>query len=129
MDGNWRKAGKNPGGGIPSGGAGLLCAMAAACMAALCLLALQASGSALELSRACAAETEGSYAACLEANRDLAGLRQDGGGTLDRTYRISDAQELHVLAEAGADGSYEIIEWRPAPSGDWVPDDGLGVAE
>lgn len=128
MDGKARKP--DAGGGLPSGGAGLLCAIAAVCMAALCVLALQAADSASKLSRACADECAGYYAACLEANRDLAGLRSaPGGGELDGAYKISDAQELQVRAAAYGGGSYEIYEWRSVPAGDWVPDDGLGVAQ
>ena len=113
-----------------SGGSVLLCALAAVCVTALCLLAAARSGASMRLSQAAADVSAGYYAACLEANRDIASARENGDiAGIDRYYDISDRQALHVSVMFQPDGRYDILEWQSVVNGAWEPDTGLDVAQ
>ena len=47
---------------------------------------------------------------------------------LDQTYRISDAQALHIEVSI-ENGAYEIREWKSVSTGDWDPDQTIDVAK
>lgn len=112
-----------------SGGAVILCALAALCVVVLNLMAATRAEASMRLARAAADETAGYYGACLEANRDIADLRASGKDwALEKTYRISDAQELTVRAGASG-GAVTVYEWRSVPSGTWSGDQRLDVAK
>lgn len=107
----------------------MLCALAALCVTVLNLLAISRAEASMRLSQAAADETAGYYAACLDANSDIAKLRtEQADGAFEKTYRISGAQELIVRAGMSG-GNYTIYEWRSVPSGDWSPDPALDVAK
>lgn len=114
-----------------SGGAVILCALSALCVTALCLMALSKASSAAAISEQTAAEAAGYYAACLDADTDIADIRSrnmDGSLLFERDYMISDTQVLRVRVSIGPGVDYEILEWRAAPVSDWSPDTSLDVA-
>lgn len=121
---------ESPGGLRLSGGAILLCTLAALCVIVLNLLAISRVNASFRLAQAAADETAGYYRACLEADRDIAAARETGDAVLfQKTYRISDVQVLTVEAEiSGQD--YTIRTWKAGDnSHDWTPDQGLDVVK
>lgn len=117
-----------PAGGI-SGGAVILCALAALCIVTLDIMAAARVSGASRLTQASVQATEAYYAACLEANRDIADMRSAGTDVaVSRDYPISDTMSLHVRFRVSG-GSYEILEWRSVNTGAWEPDTGLDVAK
>lgn len=120
----------NPDGPRLSGGAILLCTLAALCVIVLNLLAISRVNASLRLAQAAADETIGYYQACLEANRDLAAARETGDAiSFQKTYRISDAQALTVEADV-SDHDYQIKIWQAGVNlYDWTPDQELDVIQ
>lgn len=111
-----------------SGGAILLCTLAALCVIVLNLLAISRVNASFRLAQAAAGETAGYYQACLEAERDLAAARETGDAVLfQKTYRISDVQVLTVEAEIFG-GDYTVRTWQAGANPyDWTPDQDLDV--
>lgn len=115
--------------GFAPGGAIILCALAALCIVVLNLMAVVRVGASERLSAAAANETALYYQACLDANTAIANASHDGfSGVLDQTYRISDAQALHIEVSI-ENGAYEIREWKSVSTGDWDPDQTIDVAK
>lgn len=110
------------------GGMLLLCAVCALCLAVLAMLSMSAARAHKAASDACLAETAGYYAACLEADTAIAGWLSDGNtGIFERSFAISGAQELHVIAISPGDGRFEIDTWAPVPSGGWETEEIIEV--
>lgn len=110
------------------GGMLLLCTVCALCLAVLAMLSMSAARAHKAASDACLAETAGYYAACLEADTAIAGWLSDGNaGIFERSFTISDAQDLHVIAISCGDGRFEIDTWAPVPSGGWETEEIIEV--
>ena len=110
------------------GGMLLLCAVCALCLAVLAMLSMSSARAHKAASDACLAETAGYYGACLEADAGLAAWRAEGNtGIFERSFFISDAQDLHVVASVGPDGVSEIVTWAPVPSGGWETEEIIEV--
>lgn len=110
------------------GGMLLLCAVCALCLAVLAMLSMSSARAHKAASDACLAETAGYYAACLEADQELAAWRAAGNtGIFERSFRISEAQDLHVRAVAYMDGHLGIETWAPVPSGGWETEEIIEV--
>lgn len=110
------------------GGLLLLCAACALCLSVLAMLAMSSARAHKAASDACLAETAGYYAACLEADTWLALYRNGGeSGRFERSFVISDAQDLHVVADVLEDGTVTVVTWAPVPSGGWETDDIIEV--
>lgn len=120
----------NSGGPRLSGGAILLCTLAALCVIVLNLLAISRVNASFRLARTAADETIGYYQACLEANRDLAAARETGDTiSFQKIYRISDAQVLTVEADV-SDHDHRIKTWQAGMNlYDWAPDQELDVIQ
>lgn len=120
------------------GGISLLVVFAVLCLTVFALLALTTVQADARLADASAKAVTNYYAADCQAQEILARLRKgeqpegvESQSFDDSIYRyavpISDTQELQAEVRFEPDGSYTILRWQAAPTGEWESDDTLDV--
>lgn len=122
--------------GVPLvGGSSLLVIFAVLCLTVFALLTLSTVEAGGRLSQKSAAAVTAYYEADCKAQEVLAKLRSGGepegvtaeNGVLRYTIPITEGQELRVLLQRDAVGTYRVLEWKAAASGAWTPDMTLRV--
>ena len=120
------------------GGISLLVVFAVLCLTVFALLALTTVQADNRLADASARAVTDYYAADCQAQEILArlrngerpeGVKTEGAAPVQVSYAcpISDTQELQVSVRIEADGSYTVLRWQAAPTGEWESDDSMDV--
>ncbi len=121
------------------GGSSLLVMFAVLCLTIFALLGLSTVQADSRLSDASAGAVTGYYLADVQAERTLARLRsgqrppevvctpQPEGELCTYEYLISESQALQVEVLLRRDGTYAVLRWQAAATGDWQADETLDL--